>query len=182
MTDIISIILTVASVLISFMAVACYNEGIEMLVNKNKGWSFFFLLWLGILLFQDGLFSWLPGRFGLELSFFDGLISFEDGAFIHNLGILLFEFTFLIGLALIRYIWHALRKKVKFSGKFFFLDLVFGALCAYAGSRLVQNPEKIDFSADQTAARVVLSVIIVLVLFLIMSGIHMSRKEKKAGK
>ena len=124
MQDIIYIFVTFGLVVVDIVVALLYADAIQMLLEKDLRCVFFFLMWIGILLLQTGLFSWLPGRTGSEISMLDGLIVFEDGALVRNFGSLLFVHAAGIGMSIAKNLWEVIRRRARFYGKLFDLRSV----------------------------------------------------------
>ena len=149
---IINLFATCGVVLIGLLATAFYNESLTSLMNKDKHWAFLLLINLGILAFEAILFSWIPSASGKQITMMDGLIVFEGGMIVRNLGILLLVQAFCILLAILKMLWSALRKKTKLNGKFVLIDLAFGAVFTYVGVKFVENESTVVFGGNSKIA------------------------------
>ena len=174
MQDIIYIFVTFGLVVVDIVVALLYADAIQMLLEKDLRCVFFFLMWIGILLLQTGLFSWLPGRTGSEISMLDGLIVFEDGALVRNFGSLLFVHAAGIGMSIAKNLWEVIRRRARFYGKLFLLQVATCALFGYLGIVLMENGYTVHFQGGEKAGSAVLLVIAAvgagLILFAIFSG------------
>lgn len=153
--------------------------GIRFLLQKNRLWIRYFLIGIGVLLFQTALFSWLPGRVELEYSLFEGTLVFEDGALFHNLGFLLLAYSMGIGIMVLKYLWQVIRKKESFSGKLFLLEVVFCAVGCVLSVPLINNTYVIHFEGGEAAGTIVLLILAVVGAILVIWGFKTTRSEKK---
>ena len=44
---------------------------VRSILEKNSAWIRFLAVWVCLLLFQTGIYTWLPGKLGLVVSFMD---------------------------------------------------------------------------------------------------------------
>ena len=133
---IISMIATLPIVIFDVFSSLIYTEFANRVLKKDRSWAGWLALWVGLLLFQTGLYTWVPGRFGLEITCMDGLITFQDGALIGNLGLIMLIHAAGIGLAILGYLWKTIRKKVKYNGKFLLLELAMTVLLLFLGIQI----------------------------------------------
>ena len=59
---IINIIVGVSILLFDFIVCEIYSQGIHSILRKERRWVRYFMIWIGLLLFQTVVYSWLPGR------------------------------------------------------------------------------------------------------------------------
>ena len=154
-----------------FEAVVCmvYTGFIESLLQKNRAWIRFLAIWVGLLLFQTGIYTWLPGKLNLEISYFDGVVKFADGALVMNLALVLFLHSAGIALAALGHLWKAIRKKVKLNGKFVLLELAITALLVFAGIKLVERAEAEPGPAGDGKAGIMIIIGLALMLWAYLS-------------
>lgn len=179
MQDIIYIFVTFGLVVVDIVVALLYADAIQMLLEKDLRCVFFFLMWIGILLLQTGLFSWLPGRTGSEISMLDGLIVFEDGALVRNFGSLLFVHAAGIGMSIAKNLWEVIRRRARFYGKLFLLQVATCALFGYLGIVLMENGYTVHFQGGEKAGSAVLLVIAAVGAGLILFAIFSGKSDKK---
>jgi tetratricopeptide (TPR) repeat protein len=127
------------------------------------------------------VYSWLPGRFGLEITYLDGLVSFTDGAFIRNLGVVLLLHTAGILLALLKYLWGVIRKKSPFLWQFALLEAGIAGICLVIGIHLVKNRSVVQFEGGKAAATAAVLILAVVLLVLVILGLRAMKREKKSS-
>ena len=137
MIDFLLLPTTILLGVVDFIAAIVYSEGIELLLQKNRLWFRPIMLWVGILLLQTAVFTWLPGHVGVQITMLEGLIVFEDGALIKNLCILLYTHAASIAILLCKYLWNVICKKTLFNPKFFLLELVVCFVLCIIATRLL---------------------------------------------
>ncbi|MBR6206268.1 MAG: tetratricopeptide repeat protein [Oscillospiraceae bacterium] len=145
---------------------------IEAILKKNKIWVRLLAIWVGLLLFQTGIYTWLPGKLGLVVSFMDGEVEFTDGALIGNLSLIMFMHSLSIGLSMLSHIWKAIRKKVKFNGKFVLVEIAVIAVLIFLGIQVMNRAETEVIPAEQSK----ITAIIVVGLILILWGFRSIKK------
>ena len=162
-----------------FEAVVCmvYTSFVEALLVKNRAWLPFLAIWVGLLLFQTGIYTWLPGKLNLEISYFDGNVKFVGGALTMNLALVLLLHSAGIALAVLGHIWKAIRKKAKLNGKFVLLELAITALLVFIGVTLFNRAEAEQLPSEPGKA--VLMTVIGIVLMLWVYGSLRKRKQQK---
>ena len=89
----------------------------------------------------------------MEIQLIEGVITLRDGALFSNLGALLIAQGAGIAIALFRHLWSVIRRKSKFLGAAFTLELLFLAIYFTAGFSL--------FKEEPSASEVVSSGILV---------------------
>ena len=174
-------IMIVATIpILFFEAIVCmvYTGFVESLLAKNRAWIRFLAIWAGLLLFQTGLYTWLPGKLNIEISYFDGIVKFVDGALILNLALILILHSVGIALAALSHLWKAIRKKVKLNGKFVLLELTITALLIFIGIKLFNRAEAEPMTAEQGKA-VVMTLLGILLMLL---GYRSIKKKKKQAE
>ena len=169
-----------------FEAVVCmvYTGFIESLLQKNRAWIRFLAIWVGLLLFQTGIYTWLPGKLNLEISYFDGVVKFADGALVMNLALVLFLHSAGIALAALGHLWKAIRKKVKLNGKFVLLELAITALLVFIGIKLAERAEAVPEPAGDGKACIMIIIGLALMLWAYLN-IRKNRQrlqQKAAGQ
>lgn len=178
---IINIIVGVSILLFDFIVCEIYSQGIHSILRKERRWVRYFMIWVGLLLFQTLVYSWLPGRFGLEITYLDGLVSFTDGAFIRNLGVVLLLHTAGILLALLKYLWGVIRKKSPFLWQFALLEAGIAGICLVIGIHLVKNRSVVQFEGGKAAATAAVLILAVVLLVLVILGLRAMKREKKSS-
>ena len=179
MKDVIFAFVTISLVLIDLILASAYTEGIRSLLEKNRFWIYCLLFWMGILAVQTALYSWLPGRIGAQITVFDGMFVFEDGALIRNLGNLLLAHALAIGLALLKYLWNVLRKKDRFYGKMFLLEAVICGILCFFGIRLIKSEYVVHFEGGQNIGTIVMAFLAVAGAVAVVLGFRQSRTGKE---
>ena len=176
--DLFLILPTCGIVMIGALETFYYNACIDCILNKYSEWKRYLLMCLGVIVFQAVLFSWLPAATNTKMTMLDGLIEFEGGKVIKNLGILCFVQMVCIALGLLRHFWNAIRKRTRFSGKFVLLEIVFIAVFAFAGYHLVENDSTVAFSGNSRFGDLVLLALAALGFCMFVYGIRIGTKEK----
>lgn len=130
--------------LISFVIIEAiyfwlFNDCTRLFLEKKSRWFRELVLCLLLLVYLAALYSWLPTKVGYEISYFEDEFVLRAGAFYQNLGLLCLITALGVLLALFKYLWHLIRRKTKFSGKFFLLELFLIAAFGYAFIRLNTN-------------------------------------------
>ena len=147
-----SILTTLPIALLALLMTVIYNEFGKRILNRDRLWIRFLVLWIGLFLFKTGLYTWAPGRLGLEIEVFEGLITLKDGALAGNMAVLLFFHAACIGLALLGHLWKAIRKKVRFSWKFVLLEIVTIALFILIGLWAVNKAKEMPVAEAYRSA------------------------------
>lgn len=137
-------------VVVALMAALLFSEMIDAILKKNRIWFSFLLIVLGLMLAEAAVYSWLPGRLGYKIEFFEGAFALDDGAVLSNLGGIFFAQAIAIIFTLAKYIWSCIRKKEVFSGKFFLLDFLFMLVFGAAGISLFQNDSAIELTKAES--------------------------------
>jgi len=160
----ISMLTTLPIIFFEIFASYIYTFFVHSLLAKDPKWKYFLMLWAGLLLFQTGIYTWLPGKLGITVSYFDGLVRFADGALLTNLSLVMFLHAACIGLAMLGHLWKSIRKKVKFNGKYVLLELAVIVILVFAGVRIGQsvNPATEAALPGQISAVLVIGVILIL--------------------
>ncbi len=127
-----------------------FSEMIQSVLQKDGAWFGILLAFLGLMLVEAALYSWLPGRFGYMVTLFEDAFKLEDGAVLSNFGGILCAQGAAIAFFLAKYLWSVIRKKEKFNGKFFLLDLVFMIVLFAAGAHLYENPDIVALTKDES--------------------------------
>ena len=179
MKDFVFVFVTISLVLIDVFVAQLFSGGIEMMLEKNKGWIFIISLWMGILFLQAAFYSWLPGRIGGEISLFDGLFVLEDGALIRNSGFLLMAHVIAIGMALGKYLWDVIRKRERFYGKMVALEIVVGGVCCCLAVRLMKSEYVIHFNGGESIGKIVMITLALIGAVFVFLGFRQSRSEKE---
>ena len=182
MNELVLQVVTVSLVLIDIIVAIIYTTSIELIYEKNRAWVFCFLFWLGIVLLQAVLYSWLPGRIGAEMTYMGEAIVLEDGALIRNCGYIILIHELGIGYALLKYIWNVIRKKERFNGKFFMLEFFIGALLCAVAILLMQSDFKMDYEGGETFASVLTAILFIVGIGFLLTGIILFYKEEKKKK
>ena len=130
--------------LISFVIIEAiyfwlFNDCTRLFLEKKSRWFRELVLCLLLLVYLAALYSWLPTKIGYEISYFDGALVLKAGALYQNLAILCLITALGVLISLFKYLWHLIRRKTKFSGKFFLLELFLIAAFGYAFYRLNLN-------------------------------------------
>ena len=130
--------------LISFVIIEAiyfwlFNDCTRLFLEKKSRWFHEFLLCLMLLAYTAVLFSWLPTKIGYEIYYFDGALVLKAGALYQNLSILCLITALSVLISLFKFLWHLIRRKTKFSGRFFLLELFLIATFGYASIRLSTN-------------------------------------------
>ena len=176
------LIMIVATIpILFFEAIVCmvYTGFVESMLSKNRAWVRFLAIWAGLLLFQTGIYTWLPGKLNIEISYFDGIVKFVDGALIMNLAFVLFLHSAGIALAALGHLWKAIRKKVKLNGKFVLLELAITVILIFIGVKLVNRAEAEPVTADQGKAGIMTVIGILLMLW---GYSNLKKNIKQAGQ
>ncbi len=132
---IVSVLATLPILFFEMIASIIYSIFVQGILAKDPIWKRCLGLWVGLLLVQTGIYTWVPGKLGLVVRYFDGLIQFVDGALITNLSLVMFLHAGGIGLAMLGYLWKVIRKQVKFNGKYVLLELAMTAILVFLGVR-----------------------------------------------
>lgn len=171
MFEIVNFIVSLSIAIFDYVVFSFFTSMINEILDKSRSWLRYLSLWIGLLLFQTGVYTWLPGRFGYAITVYDGAVIFRDNAIIYNLGIQLLLHALAIGAALAKYLWKTIRKKVKFLANAFFLELLIVIVCAVAGGMLIDYEEQTSSpyfsnSSNSTTVAIIFTVA-GLVLFLL---------------
>ena len=180
MKDIIFVCVTFSIIIIDLFVVQLYITGVQLLLEKNRLWIFFFLIWAGIVLVQTVFYSWLPGRMGAEISYLDGGIVLEDGALIRNCGLIILVHDMGIGLALLKHFWNVIRRKEKFQAKLFWTELLIGILLCFVAVLLIRNEYVVNFEGGELFAKIVTALLAAAGAGVVLAGIKMYFSEKKS--
>ena len=144
----IEIIFVVSFAVIGYVYIQLYNDCIERLLDKKSGWFNRLLLSLAVIVYVSLLYTWLPHKLGYAISLFDDAFVLEGGAIYQNLMIMCIVTALSIFLGLLSHIWKSIRRKVKFSGRFFFLEVFFIAAFVFVAIRLSNNFTVLEFSNE----------------------------------
>ena len=178
---IVDILVNISIAFFDIIVFFIFKSMMEEILNKSLAWIGFLVFWIGLLLFQTGLYTWIPGRFGYELSAFDGVFTFKDKAIIYNLGLQLVLHALAIGAAFARYLWRIITRKTKFQANVFFLELLIGGICAGAGAMLITGEQTafayFSNSADATTIAMIVIGAALMILFFLPSGKGKKKKE-----
>lgn len=164
MKDILIIALTLGFALLEVVEVTAFESFFCEILEKGKEKLRFLTIWVSIILFEVLLYSWLPGRLGLILTFFDGGIELIDGALYSNFAIIMFAQAVGLILGLVKNIWGAIRKKNKFTFKLFVLYLVFIAIFGFLAQEFWENEQVVSFDGYHVIVVIALTVLSILVL------------------
>ena len=148
MQDIFSIIATLALVVVDVGVAFTFTSMIESLLSKDRIWISLLMIITGIILLQASVYSWLPQKIGMEFQLLDGAITLRDKALFSNLGALLIAQGIGIAFALAKHLWGAIRKKNRFYGAAFALELLFLVLYIAGGSALFHEDPVVGESAS----------------------------------
>lgn len=181
-STVIEIIATLLLVAIDIVIALLFSEAINSLLQKNRLWVGFIGTVMGIIMLQAAVYSWLPGRLGYAVQLFDGLITLEDGATLSNLGALLLVQALAIAILLGKNIWSVIRKKAKFHGKYFALELLFMFLFGFAGTQLFENEKMIALSKEPTIHSNILISLFICGFLLVIFGIRFIRRKENYAK
>lgn len=172
---IIPIIATLPLVLLYILMNIIYNGFGQRILTKDRLWIRYLVLWVGLLLFKTGLCTWAPGKLGLQIEYFDGLISLRDGDLAGNLAILLFIHSGCLAITLLGHLWKAIRKKGRFSGKFVLLELVTIVVFIFLGIQAVNKAKEMPrVEPSRMVLMMALGVILALWGY---SGVKKGQKE-----
>ena len=149
MDTVVWIVGTVILIAASVFGALLFSEMIQSILEKDRAWFGILLAFIGLILLEAAAYSWLPGRFGYSVTLFEGAFTLEDGAVLSNLGGILFAQGAAIAFFLAKYLWSVIRKKERFNGKFFLLDLFFMLMFFVAGSRLYDQSDIIALTKDE---------------------------------
>ncbi len=148
---IVPIAATLPIIAFELIVAVVYTFLVESILKKSPAWIIRFLaIWVGLLLFQTGIYTWLPGKLGLVVAFMDGEVEFTDGALIRNLALVMFMHSLGIGLSMLSHIWKAIRKKEKFNGKFVLIEIAVIAILIFLGIQVMNRAETEVIPADQS--------------------------------
>ena len=179
MKDFVFVFVTISLVLIDVFVAQLFSGGIELMLEKSRGWIYMFLLWMGILFLQAAFYSWLPGRIGGEITLFDGLFVLEDGALIRNLGYLLMAHVLGIGMALGKYLWDVIRKRERFYGKMVAMEVVVGGVCCCLAAWLMKSEYVFHFNGGESVGKIVMITLALIGAVFVFLGFRQSRSEKE---
>lgn len=182
MKDLIFVAVTMSIILVDFFVLQFYIESIKLLLQKKRKWIVFLLFWIGIILLQTLFYSWLPGRMGGEISYFDGLIVLQDGALIRNCGFIILVHEMAIGISLLKYIWNVIRKRDKFYAKLFFAELLVGILFTVISIPLIRNDYVVTFKGGGALASIVTVILALIGIYAVFGGMKEEHAEKKRAK
>ncbi len=177
MDTIIEIVGSLLLAVVAIVAAMLFTEMIEAILKKNRVWFSFLLLILGIMLAETAVYSWLPGRFGYKVEYFDGAFSLDDGAVLSNLGGILLAQAVALVFTLAKYLWSCIRKKESFNGKFFLLDFLFMLVFGAAAVSLFQNDSAIALTKAESVRTSLLLAFGVCGTLMILLGIHGVKKK-----
>jgi hypothetical protein len=139
MQNIATVLCTIVLIIIDLAVALLFTFMIEEMLRKDQKWFPLLLTILGILLLQAAVYSWLPARMGMEIQILDGAIVLRDGALFSNLGALLLAQGIAIGIALCKHLWGVIRKREKFAGAAFWIELAFLAAFFAGGSSMFEE-------------------------------------------
>ena len=180
MQDIISVIATLLLIAVDLTVAFLFSFMIEEILARSRRWIYLLMIITGIILLQAAVYSWLPGRTGMEIQLMDGAVTLRDGALFSNLGALLIAQGIGIGIALIKHLWSVIRKQSKFLGAAFVLELLFLVLFIAAGASLFKEQP----SAGETVSSGILIGLAAAGAVLLTAGIRAmkGRKTQQAAK
>ena len=180
-----TVVETVATLLliaVDIVVAVLFGEAITSILQKDRMWKGLLLIVAGIIMLQAAVYSWLPGRFGYAVQLFEGAFTLEDGATLSNLGALLIVQALAIMILLGKNLWSVIRKKSKFHGKFFLLELLFMILFGFAGASLFENEEIIALSKDPSVHDNLLIGLFAGGIILVIIGIRSVKKHRDHAK
>ena len=175
MQDILSVVFSLILIAVDLAVAFMFTFMIEELLSKRKLWFPLLITIAGIILLQASVYSWLPRKLGLEFQLMDGAITLRDGALFSNLGALLIAQGVGIAIALAKHLWDVIRKKARFLGAAFTLELLFTVLFIAAGASLFKE----DPIPGETVSSGTLAGLTALGAVLLTAGIRMMKKTKK---
>ena len=162
---IIAILATLPIVFFEIFASFVYSAFVVSVLAKDAKWKYFLMLWVGLLLFQAGIYTWFPGKMGIVVSYFDGLIKFVDRELLTNLSLVMFLHAGGIGLATLNHLWKSIRKKVKFSGKYVLLELAMTVVLIFFGVRIGKNVNEATKMADSGKISAIITIGVILIIW-----------------
>lgn len=174
------IVFNIGLMVIDVLVALLFSEMIRRILLKDRSWVHFLIMVLGSVLLQAAVYSWLPGRLGYVVQYFEDLIVLRDGAVLSNLGAMLVAQALAIAIVLVKHIWAAIRKKERFSGKYSLLMLLFSVMMGFAGASLFENEAAIAFSDDPRQSWL-LPALFFCGLLLLTAGIRADKNSKKRG-
>ncbi len=154
-------------VLIEYVYLQLYNDAIQRILDKKKGWVNRLLLAVLVLVYVTTLYTWLPHKLGFQITLMDGEIPIEGGAIYTNLTIMFGATAVAIVLGLLGHIWRAMRRKVKFNGKFFLLEVLFIAAFVFAATRFIERADIILEYPPETDTKYIAAFILVGIFLIV---------------
>ncbi len=141
MAEIVGVVIQVIGLLVVYI----FSDMVDCILKKDKRWFRYFLIWMGILIFQTVYFSLLPSQFGI-ITYYEELdVTYEDGALIRNFGIQLIFHALGMIVAVVKYLWSVARKKAKLDVRFLLLEAAICSICIYISIQLIQIEDVIHF-------------------------------------
>ena len=72
MRDILSVIATLLLIAVDLTVAFLFSFMVEEMLARSSRWIYLLMIITGIILLQAAVYSWLPGRTGMEIQLMDG--------------------------------------------------------------------------------------------------------------